>query len=548
MTKMIKLTINDQIVEVPEGTTVMNAASTMGVTIPRYCYHPALPIAGNCRICLVDIEGSPKLQISCHTQVREGMVVRTESEKAKHGRQGVLEFLLANHPLDCPVCDQSGECRLQDYYMEHGLYNGKFLEQKVKKSKAVVLGPTVMLDTERCILCSVCTRFCEEVTKTNELGIFNRGDHSIVGLYPGKELNNKYSGNVVDICPVGALTDRDFRFKCRVWYLAEQESVCNGCARGCNINIHWNQKRPYQTPDERVMRLKPRYNADVNQWWICDAGRYGYKSIDENRIPAPMKRDNGTLIQAEWSDVLADVCAFLETAKLTGRQNRVAVLASPQLTNEDLFVLKKFCAQWGIEKVALVSPHPSGDQDDLLIRADKNPNRKGAEAIWGEFTAPEAIIADAASGALDGLLIFGQDLEALYGSKAASDIQSAVKMIIFQGAHRNATSTIAHVVLPSAVYAEKDGTFTNFQGRVQRIRPAFPPMGSARGDWEILQSFTGAPAASPRHGSSEEIFNVLAAENGAFAGLSYESIGSNGARMSVASGSSGSASEVSHAR
>jgi NADH-quinone oxidoreductase subunit G len=281
---MPKLTIDGKEITVEPGTKVIEAIKRLGIFIPHYCYHPGLSIAGNCRICMVDVEKSPKPQIACNTDCADGMVVRTDTDRAKETRRHVLEFLLINHPLDCPVCDQAGECWLQDYYMRFGLYDARFYEQKVKKPKAVPIGPTVMLDAERCILCSRCVRFSDEITKTSELGIVNRGDHSEIAVHPDKELNNKYSGNVVDICPVGALTDRDFRFKCRVWYLKKADSICPGCARGCNTEIHYNLDRPQHGGGDRVMRLKPREYPEVNQWWMCDAGRYGYKFIDENSI------------------------------------------------------------------------------------------------------------------------------------------------------------------------------------------------------------------------------------------------------------------------
>src|SRR3989338_7257297 len=282
---MANITIDGKPYTVKDGLTMMEAIDELKIDLPRYCYHPGLSIAGNCRICQVEVEKIPRTVIACNTRVAEGMAIHTQSAKAKEYQQVVLEFLLANHPLDCPVCDQAGECKLQDYYMDYGLYDPKFDDMKVKKTKkAVPVGPTVMLDQERCILCSRCVRFGDEITKTSDFGIFSRGDHSEINLYPDKFLDNKYSGNVVDICPVGALTDKDFRFKMRVWYLGSKESICPGCSRGCNINIEYEKSRPYHLKDERVMRLKPRENMEVNKWWMCDEGRYAYKSIDQNRI------------------------------------------------------------------------------------------------------------------------------------------------------------------------------------------------------------------------------------------------------------------------
>ena len=307
---MPTLTIDGRQISSPEGSTVIQAAETLGIFVPRYCYHPALSVAGNCRICLVEVEKSPKLQIACNTPVAEGMVVHTKSEKAEDGRRAVLEFLLANHPLDCPVCDQSGECELQNFYMNFGLYDARFREQKVKKKKAVAVGPHVMLDQERCILCSRCVRFTDEITKTGEFGIFNRGDRAELGLYPGQELNNPYSGNVIDVCPVGALTEQDFRFKARVWYLSSAPSVCNGCAQGCNIDVHYVLDRPHLNDGARVMRLKPRYNPDVNQWWMCDEGRFGFHWIDRGRLTHV--RDRGT--ESTWEKAVAAISAELQIA------------------------------------------------------------------------------------------------------------------------------------------------------------------------------------------------------------------------------------------
>src|SRR3989338_8076861 len=349
--KTLTLTIDGKPVTVPDGTTVLQACEKAQSPVPFYCYHPGLSIAGNCRICLVEIEGTPKLQIACYTPAANGMVVHTTSDKTLDGRKAVLEFLLANHPLDCPVCDQAGECWLQDYYMEYGLYDPKFNEQKVKKPKAVPVGPNVMLDAERCILCSRCVRFCDEVTKTSEFGIFNRGDHSEIGVAPGKQVDNDYSGCTVDICPVGALTDRDFRFKCRVWYLSSTDSICPGCSQGCNIQIHTNRElkyRPHIAYGARVMRLKPRYNPDVNQWWMCDEGRYGYKSIDENRITRAQIRENGILRQGMWQEALGILGELFVRLDKEKSLNQIGVILSSHLTNEDLYVAKRVFKEFGV--------------------------------------------------------------------------------------------------------------------------------------------------------------------------------------------------------
>jgi NADH-quinone oxidoreductase subunit G len=527
--KQITLTIDGKSVTVPEGTTVLQACEKAGSPVPFYCYHPGLSIAGNCRICLVEIEGTPKLQISCYTQAAEGMKVRTTSDTALVGRRDVLEFLLINHPLDCPVCDQAGECWLQDYYMQHGLYDPKFNETKIKKPKAVPIGPTVMLDAERCILCSRCVRFTDEVTKTGEFGIFNRGDHSEIGLHPGKELTNKYAGNVVDICPVGALTDRDFRFKCRVWYLGSTKSVCPGCSRGCNIDIHFNRERewrPHIARGQRVMRLKPRYNPDVNQWWMCDEGRYGYKPIDENRLSSVQMREHGTIRQGEWEEGMGLLASALQKVIDTQSADEAGVILSSQLTNEDLYAAKRVFGALGLTQVVFQRPK-SGAADELLIQADKSPNAKGAQAL-GIAEGAEPLLERAAKRQLRILIVFTQDLAELFGEARLQEAARQLELLVFVGPNVNRTSAAAHVVLPSAVYAEKDGTFTNFQGRVQRIHAALDPAGEARPEWQILGALAARLGLRVSFVDAPSIFSELAKAERPFQGLSYQGLGDHG--------------------
>jgi len=331
-----------------------------------------------------------------------------------------LEFLLANHPLDCPVCDQSGECDLQNFYMNFGLYDPRFREQKIKKKKAVAVGPHVMLDQERCILCSRCVRFTDEISKTGEFGIFNRGDRAEVGLYPGQQLDNPYSGNVVDICPVGALTDRDFRFKARVWYLSSAPTVCNGCAQGCNVDVHYVLDRPHLNDGARILRVKPRYNADVNQWWMCDEGRYGFGWIDKGRLTKVRRQGAG----ATWEQAVAGITEELTKAgerdPERGTCLRLGVIASPQLTNEELFLIREIFQRALGARVTASVPMPAGNSDNFLIRADKNPNTHGATLIGlTDATAPDAaaIVAETLEGQLDALWVFGYDLTKLVGDE-----------------------------------------------------------------------------------------------------------------------------------
>lgn len=532
---MPKLTVDGKEIEVPDGTKVIEAAKMANIDVPFYCYHPGLSIAGNCRMCLVEVEKMPKLQIACHMNATEGMVVNTQTERVKQTRKHVLEFLLVNHPVDCPVCDQAGECWLQDYYMNYGSYQSRLNENKIKKKKAQPIGEHVMLDNERCILCSRCVRFTDEISKSQELGIVNRGDHSEVALFPGMELNNAYSGNVVDICPVGALTDKDFRFKMRVWYLKSEDTLCNGCSRGCNISLQYSTgSRPHHAGGDRVIRLKPRFNAEINKWWMCDEGRYGYKFHDHNRITDPLRRQNSKVEEMTWDKILPELAERMKDAG-----HRIGVLASPQLSNEDLFVLNKlFKDEIKSEHIYLVSPNEAGYEDDFLIRADKNPNSKGAEfqGLSYDDAKVKALYAACEKGELDGLIIFGQDIlsnpDVGAGRWAAHDEKGRVsdsplqslKWTAFIGSNHNIASEYATYVLPSATYIEEEGTFTNFEGRTQKFDRVINPLGESKPEWQILIDLAGHMGIHIHFDEAEEIFKELATHNESFKGLTYEAI------------------------
>ena len=533
---MPKLTVNGKEITVPDGTNLIEAAREAGVEVPHYCYHPGLSIAGQCRLCMVDIDKVPRPQIACNTQVAEGMVVQTETERVKDTRRAMLEFHLINHPLDCPVCDQAGECFLQIYYMKHGLYDPRMTDEKVHKPKAVPLGPHVILDAERCILCSRCVRFCDEITGTGELGIFHRGDHSEIGLFPGTALENAYSGNVIDICPVGALTDRDFRFQVRVWYLDTAKSICNGCARGCNIEIHTNKHRTHHNQGKRVARLKPRFNAEVNQWWICDAGRYGFRWIDdESRLTAPAVTVDGQSVETTWDDAVATLAGQLSRY----RPEEIGVLASPQMSNEDLWALRRLLDALGaVHHDFAVPPREPGEDDKLLIRADKNPNTRGARLAGlgpGAGGLDAGGILDAAAAKKIKLLwVLHHDLTASgFAPSRVSAALAGADTVVFQGTNASPTSERAALVLPSAAYAERDGTFTNFEGRVQRFRPALTPLGEARPDWLTFGLVAarlgkaGADAALTVD-RADLVFAALAAAVPAFDGMLYRTLGDTG--------------------
>jgi len=476
MAKRVKFKLNGRELEADEGRLVIDAAKDAGVEIPHYCYHPALGNPGNCRMCVVEIAGAPKPQVSCRTAVREGLDVKSDSEAAKRAQASALELHLVNHPLDCPVCDQSGECGLQDYYMKIGQYQSQVREDKQHKDKRIEAGPHVMLDQERCILCTRCTRFVDDVTKTHELGVFRRGHAERVELTPGKILDNAYSGNVVDICPVGALTDRDFRYKVRVWYLDKTDSVCPGCSRGCNISVHTNVKRPWHNDGKRVARLKPRVNMDVNGYWMCDDGRYGFGSLDRDRLGRvlrlkPHKQD------VSWETAAADVAAGLA-------EGSVAFVASGMLSNEDWAAAKELFA--GAKWYFSAEPDQVGVEDALLRRREKVPNLRGAADLGLASGSFDDLARDLDAGKVSALYVVERDLGAVWGEERARALVAKARFSVFQGPNKRAVSEAFTYRLPATAYVEETGRFTNFEGKVQRYEKALDPIGSARPDHEIF--------------------------------------------------------------
>jgi NADH-quinone oxidoreductase subunit G len=533
---MPTLKIDGKEVTVEKGRSIIQACEQLGIEVPRYCYHPGLRVVGSCRMCLVDIEKSPKLQIACNTQVADGMVVWTHNEKVQEARRSVLEFLLLNHPLDCPVCDRAGECELQNYYMKYGLYNSRLHENKMKRRKAFPIGPHVILDQERCVLCSRCVRFAEEVAKTKELGIFNKGTWSEVNVYPGRQLENKYSGNVVDICPVGALLDRDFRYEMSVWYLKEQFSVCPSCSNGCNIRINYNMDRRYKVQGRRVMRLKPRFNENVNKWWMCDEGRYNYRWIDVERIEEPTVREEQGRLPIDWKTSISMVANEIKKAVAEHGPTSVGIIASPWMTNEELYLTRKVFVE-GLQIPLLhyyIPPPASATEDNFLIKKDKNPNSKGADLILSEHRGfpVEAVLEVAKAGRLKVLYIFHTDLVKHFGMELVRDAFAAVETVIYQGTNENETMKMAKYVLPMAAYAEIEGTFTNYQGRVQRIFPAVPPLWESRPALEILRDLGKELGLEIGSAGAADVFRELASVNSAFAGIDYNTIGLSGRLVS----------------
>ncbi len=530
-TELVSLTIDGQTVRAPKGTSVLEAARTAGIRIPYYCYHPGLSVVGNCRMCLVEIEKIPKLQPSCATPVSEGMVVRTETPETLKNRRSVLEFLLLNHPLDCPVCDQAGECELQNYYMDHGAYSSRFNEDKTKRKKAFPIGPYVILDQERCILCTRCVRFTREISKTGELGVIERGHRSEIEIFPGNELGNPYSANVVDICPVGALTDRDFRFKCRVWYLGRTPSICPGCSRGCNIEIHFNERFNPRYHEKRIHRLKPRYNKEVNSFWMCDEGRYSYHSIDSaDRLKSPMVRQDGAHGEITWEEAVRTTAKALKDSLEKYGPGGVALLASPQMTNEELFRLRQIFHDH-LKIGAIEYRVPSREQvysDDFLVTADRTPNSRGAEILGFAGKGCSELLRACSDGTIHFLYVCHHDLSVGFDAQAVGEALAKVDFVAFQGSWNNSTAALADVLLPAAVYAEKEGTFTNVQGRVQKIHAALPPLGESLPGLSILDRLAAELALPMVPAPAREVFLEIGRSVQAFAGLTYESVGDTG--------------------
>ncbi|HRN26860.1 MAG: molybdopterin-dependent oxidoreductase [Ignavibacteriaceae bacterium] len=550
---MPKINIDGKDLEFNQGQTIIETAKEHGIEIPNFCWHPKLSISGNCRMCLVEVEKMPKLVIACSTIAAEGMVVHTESDKAISARNAVMEFFLINHPLDCPICDEAGECKLQDYAYQHGTGESRFVEEKVHKDKRVELGPNVMFDGDRCISCSRCIRFCDEIAKDPELTFVKRGDRVTITTFPGEQLDNPYSMNVVDICPVGALTNRDFRFKARVWDMSLTNTICIGCARGCNIEV-WVR-------NNEVLRLVPKHNEDVNSYWMCDHGRLNtFKFINANdRVDGPHIRVEGKLIKVGWDEAYAKAASQLKSFG----KDEVAVLGSAYATVEDNFVAAKFAKSViGTGNLDFVRHINPSFGDDILKNEDVTPNTKGAE-LAGVSPSKNGldfngIVKGIREGKIKALYILEDDI--LNDNPELENLLSKLDLLIINATNFNKTSALADIVFPAATYAEKNGTFVNFAGRAQRIRPAVATLDvdralegmsmsrldkfgtkydrwaqgkhfDARSSWKILTGLASAMGQKLKYGMAEEVFLDVANSVEAFKGLDYDVLGELGVQL-----------------
>lgn len=546
---MPTITIDGKQVEFKQGQTVIQAAMDAGIDVPHFCYHPKLSISGNCRVCLVEIEKMPKLAISCATLAADGMVVHTNSAKALDARNAVMEFILINHPLDCPICDEAGECKLQEYAFAHSRGESRFDEIKNRKEKRVQIGPRIKFDAERCISCSRCIRFSDEIAKANQLTFVNRGDKVTITTFPGESFDNPYTLNTVDICPVGALTNNDFRFKSRVWEMSSTNSICVGCARGCNIEI-WVR-------NNEILRLTPRHNEEVNSFWMCDNGRLNtFKNVNADaRIDSCFIKKEGKLNKTTWIEALEVASKSLKDFKLS----EIAFVASPYATVEDNFVLQKYAKQYNPNNIFAAKHIIPGDQDDILIREDKTPNSAALELL-GIKNEIEKLSSLIENKNIKALIVMEEDLASI--NDEWSTTLAKLELLIVMATNKNKTTELADIIFPAATYAEKHGTFVNFQGRVQRIRPAVATeeldraldgMNMSRWDkfgtkfdrwmqgkkydakpsWKIFTLLDNYFHNKIRYKMAEEVFEDLAKTNDAFKGLDYDVIGEHGVQLKI---------------
>ncbi|HUF25871.1 MAG TPA: 2Fe-2S iron-sulfur cluster-binding protein [Gemmatimonadaceae bacterium] len=511
--KQITLTIEGRQATVPEGTSMLEAAKTVGVLIPHYCYHPGLPVAGVCRMCLVEVEKAPKLAPACATAVAEGQVVHVHSEKAREARKGVLEFLLINHPLDCPICDQAGECELQDYTYQEGR-NASRLRDAKRFNPVEDFGGDVVYVPNRCILCTRCVRFMDDVAHEPALNVSERGDRALVGKFEGKDLTHPWAGNVVELCPVGALLSKDHLNKARAWELDRAASICPNCTQGCNTII--------ETRDNVVVRMRPRANPDVNEYFMCDYGRLNYRWLNgPSRLDVPMIAGGGALVEAEWEPAL-------RLAADTIRGRRIVALVSPSLSNEELFLLRRLIDRAGGTGVFRVRTGPEAPLDgvpDLALRADRAANVVGAELLG--FSRSERPL-DGLSSA-DVLLV----ADAAVGEEDAAAIDRVGAIVVLATTLSPALGR-ATVALPIANVAEAEGTFTNVRGRVQRFLQAKAAPGAARPGYFVISDLLDAIGGGGGFHLPAAVFDSLAAEHAEYRGLSYAALGLRGAMVTGA--------------
>ncbi|MFN2464976.1 MAG: molybdopterin-dependent oxidoreductase [Candidatus Dormibacteria bacterium] len=590
----VSLTINGREVRAAKGASLLHVCLDNGTPVPYFCDHRKLDPIGACRMCVVQVEGQPKLATSCTITASDGMRISTESPDVLKAREGVLEFLLINHPLDCPVCDKGGECDLQDFSFYHGPGRSRFVEEKVKYPKPVPLSDRILLDMERCVLCERCVRYFDEVTEEGQLVLLNRGVHTMIGTFNGEPMDSQFQGNIMELCPVGALTSADWRFSARPWDLRSTPSICHGCAVGCNVQI--------QTRDNRIVRYMSRANPDVEDGWLCDRGRYGFHFVnDQDRLRQPTI-GVGVATAATYENAIAEIARRMQDIVRGHGAHRVGAIVSPSATNEELFLAQRWVREvLGSPNIDhrfdLQAPTPSpedwalgyddfsacdliyvlGDQATLdqgpivELRLKKARRKYGTRLVLGRgrtatdllteladddrvagVIAPENLHADgvvlaarlaergvqarrlvvvrqanargaadmgclpdllpgyrapvgrpgmstwemleaAGAGQLKALVVVGPSpLTETLESPLVRRALGALDLLVVMDISRTALSETAHVVLPLHSFAEKEGTYTNMEGRVQRLRQALPPVAPAPPDWRVFQDLANA--------------------------------------------------------
>ena len=518
--------LDGKTVEFEPGEKILSAAMRAGIQIPHYCYHPGMSVVATCRMCMVDVidmgngRPAPKLQTSCSMDAVEGMKVETMNEKVKDAKELVMEYLLINHPLDCPICDQSGECVLQDYSFEFG--SGK---SEMEYSKRVYgwrdIGTFVALERNRCIHCTRCDRFTREITGTNEFGMFNRGHELTVDTYSDRPMTNQFQGNMADICPVGAITEKEFRFKRRVWKLKKTPSICVGCSTGCNVTIEYDKNE--------VFRLKPRDNPEVNKWWMCDQGRLTYKDLNirENRVAHPLGKTAEGFQEISWENAFSAIREKI--SELQPISNEVIGLVDTHASNEELYLFKKLLKE-GFDSDQLFFPDLEWEQPvsdffiNSLITSDKSPNRAGARMLGLKGAKSSEEVTSKIPTGTKVLLVFGKPFEDENLLSQAGNIPLVINIAAWQ----SGWSETADVTLPGRLHSEKDATYTNKAGRVQRVNTAIRAFHKTRPDWMILCGLMELLDVDNKADSAEAVFQELSENEKGFQGLQWESIGIDG--------------------
>lgn len=523
---MPKLTIDGIETETEDGINIIQAAARIGIEIPHFCYHPSLTIVAQCRQCLVEIEGVPKVMPACNTPVRDGLIIKTNTPRAIKAREAVVEFTLINHPLDCPICDKGGECPLQLTTVKHGPGRSRFDGPEEKKvRRKYFLSDRIMYDPNRCIMCTRCVRFTDEITKTGELGYDGRGFRKKIVVFPEKKLDSELAGNVIDLCPVGALLSKDTLHEERVWYWKFTDTVCPLCSNGCNITVGTDPRKG------RVSRVRPRINLDVNDYWICDRGRYGFKEVQgKDRLREPLQRYGESFQVITWDEALDFVISEISRARNDPPQS-LAFIGSPMLTNEECYLLKKLAELLSIDNLNANTGKMEGEKKFGLISTDPFPNSNGTRDM-GLASNPDGlsgIITSLFKGDIKALFVVGEDLFSVVREEEKGKLREALSKLSFLAVEDfklTETAKLAHVILPGASPYEKDGTFTNDEGRVQRIKKAIPPPGNAKPDWEIL-TFLGKRVKrdSFKYINPSQVMVEIAERLLAYKGMNYDKIG-----------------------